>query len=80
LALRTAAFANCDAADAWLANDPEENLPQLRLGVGSSLKKTEQLLMEPERKSSPRNCYCETVARRYEMAHVAAYRRLPLYP
>jgi hypothetical protein len=76
LALRTAVFANCDAADAWLAkNDPEENLPQLRLGVGSSLKKTEQLLMEPERKSSPRNCCCETVARRYETAHVADSQR-----
>jgi hypothetical protein len=63
LALRTAVFANCDAADAWLAkNDPEENLPQRRLGVGSSIKKAEQLLMEPERKSSPRNCCCETVA------------------
>jgi hypothetical protein len=38
-------------------------------------KKTEQPLMEPERKSSPRNCYCETVARRYETAHVADSQR-----
>ena len=75
-ALRTAVFANCDAADAWIAkNDPEENLPQLSLGDGSSLKKTEQLLMEPERKSSARNCCCETVARRYETAHVADSQR-----
>jgi hypothetical protein len=63
-------------ADAWIAkNDPEENLPQLSLGVESSLKKTEQLLKEPERKSSARNCYCETVARRYETAHVADSQR-----
>jgi hypothetical protein len=76
LALRTAVFANCDVADAWLAkNDPEENLPQRRLGVGGSIKKTEQLLMEPERKSSARNCCCETVARRYETAHVADSQR-----
>jgi hypothetical protein len=60
----------------WIAkNDPQENLPQLTLGDGSSLKKTEQLLMEPERKSSPRNCCCETVARRYETAHVADSQR-----
>ena len=31
--------------------------------------------MEPERKSSARNCCCETVARRYETAHVADSQR-----
>lgn len=36
---------------------------------------SEQPLMEPERKSSARNCCCETVARRYETAHVADSQR-----
>jgi hypothetical protein len=53
---------------------PRRIYPQRRLGVGSSIKKAEQLLMEPERKSSPRNCCCETVAA-VTTAHVADSQR-----
>jgi hypothetical protein len=74
LALRTAVFANCDVADAWLAkNDPEENLPQRRLGVGGSIKKTEQLLMEPEVLTP--ELLLRDRRRRYETAHVADSQR-----
>jgi hypothetical protein len=52
--------------------DSEEPLHARRK---STEENSEQPLMEPERKSSARNCCCETVARRYETAHVADSQR-----